>query len=211
MPGIKKFCVGLTGRIASGKSTVARCFHELGVDVISADQISRQLTMKNQPAFHQIVQHFGPSVLTDSDELNRSNLRQIIFKNPKERAWIEALLHPLIRASIQKKINESQAPYCLVEIPLIPHKIDDAYLNRILLVLANQQAQIARLMTRDNMTQADAETILNAQADLREYRAHADDILVNHGSIERLKNEVLKLHHTYLSFLTSRNFCPREV
>lgn len=116
------YCVGLTGGIASGKSLAAEVFSELGIDIVNADNISRALTLKGQDAYTQIVAHFGSKILNEHNELNRKALRAIIFSDPKERTWLEQLLHPLIRQKIKEQVELSTTPYCIVEIPLLIDK-----------------------------------------------------------------------------------------
>lgn len=194
------YCVGLIGNLASGKSTVARYFATLGVDIINADDIAKELTAQGQPALQTIVEHFGTSVRTEAGELNRRQLRQIIFSQPEERVWLEQLLHPMIRQQIEKKIKTTHSPYCLIEIPLMPSRTNYPYLNRVLLVQAGTEQQILRFMSRDKSTKDDALAILATQATDEKLRALADDVLMNTGSLEELKDKVAKLHTSYLGY-----------
>ena len=177
---------------------MAAQFAALGIQIISADQIARELTANDQPAFQPILQHFGEAVLTATGELNRRYLRELIFSNAKDRVWLEKLLHPLIRKQIQADICKTTSPYCLVEIPLLTNRSDYPYLDRVLLVLANPEQQIARLMARDNNSKAQASAILVSQADENTYRTVADDIIVNDGAIEALLKKIEALHTEYL-------------
>ncbi|HAT9655025.1 TPA: dephospho-CoA kinase, partial [Legionella pneumophila subsp. pneumophila] len=96
------YSVGLTGNIASGKSTVAEFFSELGINVIYADKIAKELTSKNTPCYQDIISHFGSSVVLNNGELDRKRIRDIIFSNSNERLWLESLLHPVIREKIEE-------------------------------------------------------------------------------------------------------------
>lgn len=192
------YCVGLTGGIASGKSTVAELFSELGIHLISADKISKELTAKNQTAYHEIVTHFGTEVLNTEDELNRKKLRDIIFTDPKERTWLEQRLHPLIRHKIKEAVDSCQAPYCIVEIPLLIDKQNYPYINRTLLVTAALQTQIKRIMQRDHSTKQQALAILAAQPDMDLRMQNADDLISNDLGINELKSSVESLHQQYL-------------
>lgn len=194
------FCVGLTGNIASGKSTAAAFFAALGIEVISADSIARHLTQPGEPAFEQIIDHFGQTFKTESGDLDRRKLRELIFNHPKEKEWLESLLHPLIRKTIADQIKRCQSPYCMIEIPLLPNKKDYPYLDRILFIQANSTLQIQRLMARDNTTHQEALSILSTQANESKHLAVADDILVNHGSEADLKHHVSVLHQRYLEY-----------
>ena len=195
------YCVGLTGGIASGKSTVAELFSELGMHVINADKISKELTAKNQTAYHEIVAHFGTGVLDTEGELNRKKLRDIIFTDPGERTWLEQLLHPPIRNTIKNAVDSCQTPYCIVEIPLLVDKKNYPYINKILLVTAKLQTQIKRLMQRDNCTKAQALAIVEAQPDMDLRIQNADDLIANDQGINELKASVKSLHHHYLTLI----------
>lgn len=192
------YCVGLTGNIASGKSTVAAYFAALGVDVISADAIAKQITAKTQPALQEIINHFGESVIASTGELDRPYLRQLIFKHPAERVWLENYLHPLIRTQIEAEVQKAKSPYCLIEIPLLRDRSLYTYLNRVLLVEAKTDQQIERLITRDNSSEKESLAILATQADRHALHKLADDILENTGSLAQLQKKVKQLHKLYL-------------
>jgi dephospho-CoA kinase len=192
------YCVGLTGNIASGKSTIAELFSELGIQVIYADKISKALTAKDQEAYKQILAHYGTEILNDDGTLNRRKLRSIIFSDAKERLWLEQLLHPLIRQKIKEQVGSCITPYCIIEIPLLIDKEKYPYINRILLVNAPLETQIARVIQRDQCTQEQALAILAAQPDLNLRLKEADDVLVNNLGFNELKITVNDLHHNYL-------------
>lgn len=193
------YCVGLTGSIASGKSTVAALFAQLGVDLIDADHIAKQLTSKDQPALLEIITHFGPKFLDTEGHLHRRLLRDYIFKYPQERAWLEQLLHPLIRQAIATRLKVTVKWYFMLEIPLLFDRKDYPYLDRVLVVLSEPATQIQRVMQRDQHSESQAKTILQTQASAEAYRNLADDILINNGSIGELEEGVLRLHQQYLS------------
>ncbi len=192
------YCVGLTGDIASGKTTVAELFSKLGIEVIYADKISRELTQKNSPAYTKIVEHYGHEILKQDEELNRNKLREIIFSAPKERDWLERLLHPLIRHEIKKRVDASITPYCMVEIPLLITKQAYPYINRTLLVCAPTETQISRLMQRDQCNKQQAQAILSTQPDINIRLENADDIIVNDMEMVELIKTVNDLHYKYL-------------
>jgi len=197
------FCVALTGNIASGKSTVATEFACLGIEIISADVISRQLTTRENPVLAQMVQHFGAAILDSSGELNRRYLRQLVFNDRKQRVWLEELLHPLIRHEIEQRIGSIQSPYCLIEIPLIPDKAHYPYLDRILLVIADREQQITRIMARDTCSREHALAIIATQADESHHRAIADDVLLNNDTLASLQKQVAVLHEQYLQYASN--------
>lgn len=199
------YCVGLTGNIASGKSTVSSLFKERGIAVISADEAARELTAANRPALSAIAEHFGQSVIHSTGELNRFALREMIFKDPKQRLWLEQLLHPLIRQLIQDKIKDSAGPYVLIEIPLLNRRSDYSYLDRVLLVLANYEQKIARVMARDHSSQEQAQAILAIQVNEATHRELADDIVNNDGSLNDLAKKIEFLHQQYLQFASQKS------
>lgn len=192
------FCVGLTGSIASGKSTVSAFFADFGADVISADKIALALTEINQPAYAQIVEHFGSDVVHHDGSINRKRLREIIFAQPEQRKWLEELLHPLIREQIAMYVEQSKKIYCVIEIPLLLDKSQYPYLNQILVVTAPQEVQIKRVIERDQCTREQALAILEAQPQLSQHLQYANDIIINDLNLAELKQAVEHLHHKYL-------------
>lgn len=193
------YSIGLTGNIASGKSTVTQHFADLGVGVINADTIARELTAVGQPALQVITEYFGADIITESGELNRAALRKRIFNYPRERLWLEALLHPLIRSAIGERLAIiGSHPYCVIEIPLLTSTEGYPYLDRVLVVLADKHKQIERLMKRDNTTRSQALNILHTQPPDEERLRLADDVLFNNNGLETLYKTVDKLHQKYL-------------
>ncbi|MBA4696005.1 MAG: dephospho-CoA kinase [Legionella sp.] len=196
------YVVGLTGNIGTGKSTVANMFKEHGAAVLSADTIAREVTRPSEPAWQEIINHFGNEIVCASGEINRSALREIIFQRPTERTWLEALLHPLIRSRILEvlalqSVNQ-KITYSVVEIPLLLKREDYPYLNRVLLIVAPEQQKISRLMKRDGHSEAEALAILATQPKETLQRTFADDILNNDGDHIELGKQVSLLHIKYL-------------
>lgn len=202
------YCVGLTGNITSGKSTAIRYFQSLGVPVIIADDVARELTIPGQPTVELIKQHFGGTIVNAYGELNRAALRQIIVKDAKQRRWLENLLHPLIRQKIEQKANQFAAAYCVIEIPLLLKRSDYPYLNRVLAILADDEILVKRVMQRDQCTKQQAQAILAIQPTNAERRQIADDVLLNQGSVQDLQREIDRLHEQYL--LAAQQFQPPE-
>lgn len=200
------FCIGITGTICSGKSTVSRLFKSKGIMVISADEVAHELTQASQPALVAIEQHFGKEFIKPSGELNRAALREKIFKDTKERLWLEQLLHPLIKQQIWYKLNESSSPYAMIEIPLLNNRSDYPYLDRVLVILASHGTLLRRVMERDKSSKVQAETILalHAKEELTKLNL-ADDIIKNDGSIADLTKKVENLHCEYLQFASQKS------
>lgn len=192
------FVVGLTGGIGSGKSTVANLFAELGVRIIDADVIAREVTQPKQPGLLAIVNHFGESILLPDGSLDRKQLRHFIFSNTEHRLWLENLLHPLIRDEIKRQVYATRSPYCITVIPLLLEVTPYDFIDRVLVVDASPASQIARVSERDKSEIAQVEAIIKTQIERDVRLAKAHDVIHNEGPIEELKPIVLALHHRYL-------------
>lgn len=192
--------IGLTGGIASGKSTVANYFADLGVPIIDADVIAKSLTLPNASVYCKIIAHFGKKIYLKDGSLNRPQLSEIIFTNPIERLWLENLLHPLIYKEMSQQIKLCQALYCILVMPLLVETKENRFrkmIDRILLVDTNKQEQMQRLRQRDHLTVATAKNILKAQSTRKERLSVADDIIHNDKTLVNLKKQVLILHKKY--------------
>lgn len=198
------FCVGITGNIGSGKSTAIAYFDTVGVTVINADKISKELTKADKPAFLLIKKHFGETIINQDGELDRALLRQLVFSDTNQRLWLENLLHPLIREGIKQQVSSTDSVYCVIEIPLLTNRKDYPYLDRILVMIANKEKEIARVMQRDNCTESSALAILSSQPTEILLRQLADDLILNNGSIAQLNNKLMKLHEKYLHFAAKK-------
>ncbi|MDF1646323.1 MAG: dephospho-CoA kinase [Legionellaceae bacterium] len=192
------YTVILTGTIASGKSTAADFFKQQGIDIISADAIARDLTQTNTPAFAAITAHFGPSIIASNGTLNRRALRQTIIQHPAERRWLEAYLHPQIRAHIEASLKTIQSPYAVIEVPLLTKRNDFPYLDHVLLLEIEEALQIKRLMARDQCTEDEAFKMVQMQPDKTVRRALADDVIQNDGHPEHFEATLKTLHKRYL-------------
>ncbi|MGD8711730.1 MAG: dephospho-CoA kinase [Thiohalophilus sp.] len=196
--------VGLTGGIGSGKTTVAQAFARLDVPLIDTDVIARELVAPGLPALKAIVSHFGNSVLTRDGELDRPKLREIVFSSAEQRAELERILHPRIREVVQSRLAELDAPYCLIIIPLLSETGGYPFLDRVLLVDAAEETQIARTMARDGLERQQVEQILASQSSREQRRAIADDIIDNNGDSASIQQQVEALHQHYLRLAESR-------
>ncbi len=192
------YCIGLTGNIASGKSSVASFFENLGIAIFSADFISKQLTQIGKEAYNEIINHFGSVVIQEDQQLNRKKLREIIFNNPNERFWLEQLLHPMIRKQLAQEVKLCCSPYCIVEIPLLQNKTHYPYIQRILLVTSSLDIQVERIMKRDQCTREQALAIISTQPSNEQRLNYADDVLINNEGLLQLKIKVEQLHLYYL-------------
>jgi dephospho-CoA kinase len=190
--------IGLTGGIASGKSTVAQRFRELGVPVIDADEAARTVVAPGRPGLARITQKFGRQILSPNGELDRRVLRDRIFADTNSRRALESILHPLIRAEMALLARNATGPYLIMAIPLLIEGGSRDDLDRILVVDLDEPTQLARIMSRDGVSETQARAILAAQATRAERLAKADDILENSGTVEDLRAKVDLLHERYM-------------
>jgi dephospho-CoA kinase len=196
--------IGLTGGIASGKSTVTQRFAELGVPVIDADVASRSVVEPGTPGLAQVVQRFGPEVLDAQGRLDRRALRALIFNDTDSRRALDAILHPLIRAEMEFKVAAAQGPYAVMAIPLLIESGNArARVDRVLVVDVDEALQIQRVQARDGGSPEQARAILASQASRSARLAEADDVLLNAGSVADLRHAVDRLHEQYLQLAKS--------
>ncbi len=191
--------VGLTGGIASGKSTIAEQFGLLGANIIDSDKLAREVVEPEKSALQQIVEHFGNTILLENGQLDRKQLAKLIFANPTERIWVENLLHPLIRELMRARVAQSTAPYCILVIPLLVESKPNPLIQRVLVVDASEETQKQRLLARDNISLEQINQILAAQTTREKRLAKADDIIHNNGSIDTVLPEIDRLHQQYLA------------
>jgi dephospho-CoA kinase len=191
--------IGLTGGIASGKSTVTQRFAELGVPVIDADVAARNVVERGKPGLEQVVRRFGPGVLDASGNLDRAALRALIFSDSGLRHALDAILHPLIRADMERQAATVHGPYLVMAIPLLieGERARDR-VDRVLVVDADEALQIQRVQARDGSSLSQARAILASQASREARLAAADDVLRNSGSVADLRQAVDRLHEKYL-------------
>ncbi len=197
------YIVALTGGIGSGKSTVANAFADLGVPLVDADIISRQVVQPGTEALKAIANHFGPTILHDDGTLNRTLLRQNIFTDPQQKTWLNNLLHPLIHKETQRQLSYGDAAYYLWVVPLLVENNITHLANRVLVVDVDPEEQIQRTIKRDNISRRQAESILAAQASREERLSKADDIITNHDGETNITTKVFKLHQLYLTLANS--------
>ncbi|EPU3917966.1 dephospho-CoA kinase [Aeromonas hydrophila] len=199
------YVVAITGGIGSGKTTVANQFAELGIEVVDADVIAREVVEPGTPALAAIAAHFGSEVITPDGQLDRRRLRERVFTDPQAKGWLNALLHPLIRTEMQRQCAAARTPYCLLVVPLLVENRLTALANRVLVIDVDEATQIERTCRRDGVSREQAQAILAAQASRAERLAAADDVLDNHnGTPEAIKNQILALHEIYLAFASQQ-------
>lgn len=204
-PHTTVYAVGLTGGIGSGKTAAGNLFRDLGADIIDADEISRSLTGTGSPLGAEILRYFGEDVADASGGLDRAKLRDRVFHDPGARAWLEALLHPAIRAEIRRRLDRSDAPYAIVVVPLLVESGSYDFLDRILVVDAPEPVQEARVRRRDGSPPDLIRQIIASQASRQQRLDKADDVIDNSGSIDALETRVRQLHKQYLEYAAGRN------
>jgi len=190
--------IGLTGGIASGKSTVADMFAALGVPIIDTDVIARQVVQPGEPALAEIRQAFGDGVICADGSLDRQALRAIVFADPAKRKQLEAILHPRIRAEAARLSARADGSYQLVVVPLLAESPMRRDMDRILVVDCSEEVQLARLLARDNESIEQARRIIASQASRDERLRIADDIIRNDGDREETEKQVRILHNLYV-------------
>jgi dephospho-CoA kinase len=198
-PVSKPWILGLTGGIGSGKSAAAQCFVDLGVHLVDADNAARWVVEPGRPALAQIAEHFGAGVLQADGTLNRSALRELIFKDPQQRVWLEGLLHPLIREEIRQYLARAESAYAILVSPLLLETSQHQMVQRVLVIDVPESVQIERTVMRDKTNEEQVRAILKAQASREERLSRADDVIVNDRDPAWLKSEIERLHHFYLT------------
>ncbi|MGM0630576.1 MAG: dephospho-CoA kinase [Pseudomonadota bacterium] len=193
------YVVGVTGGIGSGKSAATAEFEKLGITIVDADVVARQVVMPGTPCLQAIAEHFGDAVLTADHELNRKALRQRVFSNPQEKEWLNKLLHPAIRQEIISQLEQADSPYVILSAPLLLENGLEKYCQRVLVIDVPESLQLARTIQRDDSPKKEVEAIMKAQLSRDERLKKANDVLNNDGSLEQLKQQVLQLHQRYLA------------
>ncbi|MFA9487857.1 MULTISPECIES: dephospho-CoA kinase [unclassified Mannheimia] len=205
--------VGLTGGIGSGKTTVSDLFAELGVDIIDADIVARQVVEKGTPLFDKIAEHFGDDILNAEKELDRAKLRQIVFNNESEKNWLNNLLHPAIREEMVKKLQESTACYVIWVVPLLIENKLTEFCDRVLVIDISPEIQLERATRRDKGKEETIKNIIAAQVSREERLSYADDVIENNLPIEQglqlIKEQVQALHHKYLALANKEKECQK--
>jgi len=197
---VTPFCVGLTGGIASGKSSAAALFAELGAAVVDTDAIAHELTRPGTAAMVEIRRAFGPSFVAADGSLERAKMRRLVFNDPDAKAKLEGILHPLIREQARARIVAAQRPYVIVVVPLLIET--GAYrdlIQRVLVIDCSEEQQVARAMHRSQLQEREVRAILAAQLPRAERLKGADDVIDNDGGIEELRKQIQKLHASYLA------------
>ncbi len=192
--------IGLTGGIASGKTTVANLFkQQFNIDIVDADIVAREVVEPSTPGLNAIIEHFGSDIVREDKTLDRAKLRERIFSNPDEKAWLNNLLHPIIREKMLEDLQQVTSDYALLVVPLLIENKLDSLCDRVLVVDVDPNTQISRTMKRDNVSEEQAQAILASQASRQQRLDIADDVVKNNPDDQELLLQVTDLHEKYLA------------
>jgi dephospho-CoA kinase len=200
----RRLRIGLTGGIASGKSVASKRFSELGISVVDADDSARAVVAPGTFGLKQVIKRFGRQVLTERGELDRRKLRDVVFADPALRGELEAILHPLIHAHMEKEVEAALGPYVVLAIPLLVEGGSADQFDRTLVIDTDEEVQFQRLIARDATPPSQAKAMLAAQASRAARLKVADDVIHNTGTISELRHAVDQLHERYLKLAQSR-------
>ena len=191
--------IGLTGGIASGKTTVSDCFKKVGTKVIDADEISHDVTKPDGSAFKEIISSFGTDILDVNGQIDRKKLRSLIFDDLSKKEMLEKIIHPKVREKMFKAINQSNEHYLIISVPLLVETGMNQMMDRTLVVDCSEGTQIERLMDRDKITFDEAKSIMANQALRSDRQRFADDLIVNEKNVtlNELEKQVFELHERY--------------
>jgi len=189
--------VGLTGGIASGKSTVSALLKKAGAVIIDADRIARKVVKKGQPAYREIVQNFGETILLPDGEINRSVLGDIIFNDPQKKQLLNRIVHPHVREEQNRQMKHIQEKdpdaIVILDIPLLIETQTQRDLSEVVVVYAPEHIQIKRLMQRDGISKADALARVRSQMPIEEKKDKATIVIDNSGTRENTRTQTLKI------------------
>jgi len=203
------FCIGLTGGIGCGKSTVAHLFAELGATIIDTDAISHALTQPSTAGFNAIITHFGPNYQQSDGTLDRGKLRSLIFSDATAKQALESILHPLIYAEVLAAVQACQVPYAVIVVPLL-FETENYFplVQRSLVVDCAEESQVARTTARSGLSETTVRTIMAHQLSRAARLARADDVISNENGLDTLRSQVAALHAQYLSL--ARQASPKS-
>ena len=213
MPGPDRpaLVVALTGGIGSGKTSVSTRLAELGAAVIDTDLLAHALTQPDGEAMPAIAAAFGPGVIAADGGLDRAAMRRLAFADPQARRRLEAILHPLIRARLAAELRQVEAAYAVLVIPLLFETGWTDIADRILVVDLPEDQQIARVMRRNGLGEAEVRQIIATQVSRATRRAGADDLIENEGDLEALRGQTDRLHRDYLRLASARRTAGIEI
>ncbi|MBQ4811881.1 dephospho-CoA kinase [Pseudoalteromonas luteoviolacea] len=195
---LSNWILGLTGGIGAGKTAATTYFESLGIEVVDADIVAREVVQPNTPGLNAITAHFGSAVLNHDGQLNRAKLREVIFSDESQKDWLNKLLHPLIREQIITQLAEAKSSYSILCAPLLFENGLQSYCQKTLLIDVPESVQIIRTASRDNVSQEQVKNIIAAQMSRKEKSQLADYIVNNDKELADVQSELLSLHKIFL-------------
>jgi dephospho-CoA kinase len=195
--------LGIAGGIGSGKTAATDYLHSLGITIVDADVVSREVVAPGQPALVAIHQYFGDEVLLENGQLNRPWLRQRVFSDPEQRLALEAITHPAIRDRLRQQLQAATSPYAVLASPLLWESGQVHFVQRTLLIDVSEATQMLRASQRDGVSEAQINAIMKAQWSRGQRLARADDVVSNEGSVADLQRQLDKLHQQYLELASA--------
>lgn len=199
--------IGLTGGLASGKSTVTTRFARYGIEIVDTDAIARELAAPGGSAIPSLRAAFGDTAIDKDGGLNRARMRKLVFADPPARVRLEGILHPLIEADGLRRIAAAHSPYVIIDIPLLTEtRRWRGHCDRVCVVDCPRETQIMRAIGRNGHSRQEIETILAAQANREARLAIADDVIDNSGTLDALQAQADALHTHYLALAATMSF-----
>ncbi|WP_404391444.1 dephospho-CoA kinase [Pseudoalteromonas phenolica] len=195
---MNNWILGLTGGIGAGKTLVSNHLAALGIEIVDADVIARDVVAIGSDGLNAIEQHFGKTILLDDGSLNRAKLREIIFADSEQKSWLNNLMHPLIRQNITAQLDAATSPYVVLSAPLLFENKLDALCDHTLLVDVPIEVQLARTANRDSVSTEQVKNIIAAQMSREDKQQKADSIIDNHRDIDSVLIDVEELHLAFL-------------
>lgn len=191
------YVVGLTGGIGSGKTAASDYLKGLGISIVDADVIAREVVEPGTPCLNAIKEHFGAEVIQANGELDRKALRHIVFADAEQKTWLNQLLHPAIRREIQQQLQQAQSAYVVLVAPLLFENGLEQYCDRTLVIDVPETLQLARTTQRDNVDANNVQAIIDSQISRQERLHRADDVVVNDKDLTHLKQQLLAVDKDY--------------
>lgn len=191
--------LGVTGGIGSGKTAATDYFQTLGIEVVDADIVAREVVQPGQHALAAIAQHFGQEVLAADGSLDRRKLREIVFADVSQRQALEAITHPAIHAELIRQLQMASSPYAILATPLLWETGQAKLVQHSLVIDVPEALQLQRASLRDGSSEAQIKAIMAAQLGREQRLVKADDVICNNGSLNDLYAEINRLHPLYLA------------
>ncbi|MGB2105360.1 MAG: dephospho-CoA kinase [Glaciecola sp.] len=199
---MSKLIIGLTGGIGSGKSSVSEDFEKLGITVVDADIIARDVVNVGTTALAAIHARFGDNVLLDNGQLNREQLRTVVFSEKKHKQWLDNLLHPLIRTEMVQQTRAASSCYCILSVPLLIENKLTGLVDKVVVVDVDEKLQLSRACARDDSDESIIRNIMASQTDRATRLKVADYVINNNASKRELMTQVQQLHETFTQLST---------